>query len=158
MGGQVASNFRQGRGGAKSGRATECGLRCRYDLPPATSCQDRNRAQHVFRGEGGARRQEGPATGGRIPPQSADNAKTGLNRGFFGTLAPARRPSASPRPQPPDATGRGVPPEARSARRGRTQRFGGRPLYAWRGIGRTTYFEMRAANAAPLMVSSMQLP
>ena len=31
-------------------------------------------------------------------------------------------------------------------------------MYAWRGIGRTTYFEMRAANAAPLMVSSMQLP
>src|ERR1017187_1217010 len=101
MGGQVASNF-QGRGGAESGRASGCGLRFRDDLPPGTRCQDRDRAQHVFRGEGGARRQEGPATGGRIPPQSTDDAKTGLNRDSFGTVAPPGRPAASPRQQPPD--------------------------------------------------------
>ena len=79
-------------------RAPECGLRFGDDLPPGTSCQDWNRAEQVFRGEGGARRQAGPATRGRIPAQSADNAKTGLNRNFFGTLAGARRMAAgSPR-------------------------------------------------------------
>src|ERR1022692_1630866 len=93
MAGQVTSSFRQGPGGAESGRATGCGLRLRGDLPPGTGWQDRDRAQHVFRGEGGARRQEGPATRGRIPPQSTDDAKTGLNRDSFGTVA---HPAAPP--------------------------------------------------------------
>ena len=61
-------------------------------------------AAHRASGHSGrARRQEGPATRERIPPQSADKARTGLNRDFFGTLAPARRTAGSPRPQPPDA-------------------------------------------------------
>jgi len=118
MSGPVASRFRQGRGGARSGRAPECGLRFGDDLPPGTSCQDWNRAEQVFRGEGGARRQAGPATRGRIPAQSADNAKTGLNRNFFGTLAGARRMAAgSPRRQPPGAMRAGSRTEPRVVRR-----------------------------------------
>ena len=61
-----------------SSRRTQCG---RGTVPRPTAAPS------------GARRQEGPATGGRIPPQSADNAKTGLNRDFFGTVA---RPGAPP--------------------------------------------------------------
>src|ERR1017187_5020661 len=94
----------------------------------------------------------------------ANRALSGFRRSC-GTTSATRCQDALPyAPPEPRASRRrtrcrrGVPPEARSARRGRTQRFGGRPLYAWRGIGHTTYFEMRAANAAPLMVSSMQLP
>src|ERR1022692_2200855 len=34
---------------------------------------------------------QGPATHGRMPPQSTDNPETGLNRDFFGTLAPGAR-------------------------------------------------------------------
>src|ERR1035441_5304430 len=94
----------------------------------------------------------------------ANRALSGFRRSC-GTTSASRGQDALPYAPPHPRTSsrrtrclRGVPPEARSARRGRTQRFDGRPLYAWRGIGRTTYFEMRAANAAPLMVSTMQLP
>src|ERR1039458_4939902 len=38
------------------------------------------------------RLKQGPATHGRMPPQSTDNPETGLNRDFFGTLAPGVRP------------------------------------------------------------------
>ena len=38
------------------------------------------------------RLKQGPATHGRMPPQSTDNPETGLNRDFFGTLAPGARP------------------------------------------------------------------
>jgi len=40
-------------------------------------------------------RQARPATRGRIPAQSTDNAKTGLNRNFFGSPAAARRTAGS---------------------------------------------------------------
>jgi hypothetical protein len=62
-----------------------------------------------FEGESRARRQEGPATGGRIPPQSADDAKTGLNRDCFGTLAPGARLDH----RAPAATGRETAEEQR---------------------------------------------
>ena len=65
----------------------EMGDRARTAPPP---CGAAHRASGH---SGGARRQEGPATGGRIPPQSTDDAKTGLNRDSFGTVA---HPAAPP--------------------------------------------------------------
>jgi hypothetical protein len=71
--------------------------------PAATAAAGREAAEERRRGASCERLQQGPATGGRIPPQSADNAKTGLNRDSFGTVAPARRTAGPPRQPPPEA-------------------------------------------------------
>src|ERR1039457_2630519 len=90
MGGQVASNFRQAAVapnlGARLNAACDA-VMISHQQQAARIGIGRSTYFEVKAGRGG------PATRERIPPQSADNAKTGLNRDFFGTVA---RPGAPP--------------------------------------------------------------
>src|ERR1017187_4931681 len=61
--------------------------------PAATAAAGREAAEERRRGASCERLQQGPATHGRMPPQSTDNPETGLNRDSFGTVA---HPAAPP--------------------------------------------------------------